>query len=233
MAFLFNQSVCCKVVRCLVKIFLSQPDLLLVSGQALGIIFRTELSRTVCTTRAMSKSGGGYSHFPRLLSCVSLLSSLSSVNSFHLIISLKICLTISLVSSSHALTSSARIPLLSWDLPLFEFVECGSQLFCRNLWNSCRLFGIVVVHDCVAVVVIIIHFMFRVVFLVVLVKSSVELTKDVGNSFRSDAFPSVVFLNFVMSTFFFADLIHGIFRTPLKSSRILWMSCCLFNLFFL
>ena len=43
-----------------------------------SIIFRTELSRTVCTTRAMSKSGGSYSHFPRLLSCVSLLSSLSS-----------------------------------------------------------------------------------------------------------------------------------------------------------
>ena len=56
----------------------SQPDLLLVSGQALGIIFHTLLTRTVCTTRAMSKSGGSYSHFPRLLSCVSLLSSLSS-----------------------------------------------------------------------------------------------------------------------------------------------------------
>ena len=35
-----------------------------------------------------------------------------------------------------------------------------------------------------------------------------------------------------MSTLFFADLIPGIFRTPLKSSRILWMSCCLFILFF-
>ena len=34
-----------------------------------------------------------------------------------------------------------------------------------------------------------------------------------------------------MSTLFFADLIPGIFRTPLKSSRILWMSCCLFILF--
>ena len=34
--------------------------------------------RTVCTTQAMSKSGGSYSHSPRLLSCVSLLSSLSS-----------------------------------------------------------------------------------------------------------------------------------------------------------
>ena len=35
-----------------------------------------------------------------------------------------------------------------------------------------------------------------------------------------------------MSTLFFADLIKRIFRTPLKSSRILWMSCCLFILFF-
>ena len=34
-------------------IFWSQPDLLLVSGQALGIIFRAELSRTVCTKRVM------------------------------------------------------------------------------------------------------------------------------------------------------------------------------------
>ena len=37
------------------------------------------------------------------------------------------------------------------------------------------------------------------------------------------------FLIFVMSTFFFADMIPGIFRTLL---RILWMSCCLFFLLF-
>ena len=43
----------------------------------------------------------------------------SDVNSFCFMISLKICLTISLVSSSHALMSSARIPLLSGDLPFF------------------------------------------------------------------------------------------------------------------
>ena len=35
----------------------------------------------------------------------------------------------------------------------------------------------------------------------------------------------------VMSTLFFADLIPGMFFTPLKSSSILWMSCCLFILF--
>ena len=53
MAFLFNQSVCCKVVCCLVRFSKASP-------------------RTVCTTRAMNKSGGSYSHFPRVLSCVSL-----------------------------------------------------------------------------------------------------------------------------------------------------------------
>ena len=48
--------------------------------------------------------------------------------------------------------------------------------------------------------------------LVVLVKSIVEFTKDVGNSFsRCDAFSFVV-LYFVMSTFFFADLIPGYFE---------------------
>ena len=56
-----------------------------------------------------------------------------------------------------------------------------------------RLFGIFVVHVCVAVVAVIIHFMFRVVFRVVLVKSFLEVTKDVGNSFsRCDAFAFVV-----------------------------------------
>ena len=40
------------------------------------------------------------------------------------------------------------------------------------------------------------------------------------------------FLIFVMRTLFFAVLILGIFRTPLNSSRILSMSCCLFILFF-
>ena len=39
------------------------------------------------------------------------------------------------------------------------------------------------------------------------------------------------FFIFVMSTLFFAVLILGIFRTPLNSSRILSMSCCLFILF--
>ena len=41
-----------------------------------------------------------------------------------------------------------------------------------------------------------------------------------------------LFFIFVMRTLFFAVLILGIFRTPLNSSRILSMSCCLFILFF-
>ena len=70
--------------------------------------------------------------------------------------------------------------------------------------------------------------MFEVISLVVLVKSFVEFPEDVGNSFsKCDAFSFVV-LYFVMNTLFFAVLIPVFFRTPLNSSRILWMSCCLF-----
>ena len=42
--------------------------------------------------------------------------------------------------------SSARIPLLSGDLSFFEFVDCSLQLFCRDLWDSCHLIGVVAVH---------------------------------------------------------------------------------------
>ena len=73
--------------------------------------------------------------------------------------------------------SSARIPLLSGDLPFFEFADCVLQLFCRNLWYSS----------------VITHFMFEVISLVVLLKSFVDFSKDVGNSFsRCDAFSFVV-----------------------------------------
>ena len=68
--------------------------------------------------------------------------------------------------------------------------------------------------------------MFGVIPLFVLVKSFVEFSKGIGNSFsRCDAFSFVALL-------FFAVLIPGTFRTPLNSSRILTMSCCLFILFF-
>ena len=60
----------------------------------------------------------------------------------------------------------------------------------------------------------------------------VEFSKDLGNSFsRCDAFPLSFFI-FVMRAFFFADLVSGMFLTPSKSSSILWMSCCRFNIFF-
>ena len=89
--------------------------------------------------------------------------------------------------------SSARIPLLSGDLPFFEFVDCGLQLFCRNLWDSCRLFGIVVVHVSAAVVFIFTWFLFWFIILFVFVEFFVEFTKDIGNSFpRCDAFPFLV-----------------------------------------
>ena len=42
--------------------------------------------------------------------------------------------------------SSARIPLLSGDLPFFEFVDCGSQLSCRDLWNSRHPIGVIPMH---------------------------------------------------------------------------------------
>ena len=50
-------------------------------------------------------------------------------------ISLKICLTISLT-----LMSSTLIPLLSGDLPFFEFVDCSSSFFCRDLWDVLLLY---------------------------------------------------------------------------------------------
>ena len=113
--------------------FWIQPDLQLVLGRVVDTIFRTETSRTLCTTQAMSWLGGSYLHFPRHLSCVTLFIftffQASSVNSFRLLISLKICLTISFVSSSQALMSSARIPSLSGDLPFMSILiaSCNSS----------------------------------------------------------------------------------------------------------
>ena len=113
-------------------------------------ILRTESSRTVCTTQAMSVSGGSYLHFPRHLSCVTLLFSLYSKLQarihFAFMISLKICLTISFLSSSQALMSSARIPLLSGDLPFFEFPDRILQFFTRDLWYSRHFFSVAKVH---------------------------------------------------------------------------------------
>ena len=67
--------------------------------------------------------------------------------------------------------------------------------------------------------------MFEVISLVVLVKSFVEFSEDVGNSFsRCDVFSFVVLYfcdeYFPLCCFDPQD----IFLTPLNSSRILWMS---------
>ena len=54
--------------------------------------------------------------------------------------SLEICLTVSFVSSSHVLMSSALIPLLSPAFPFPESVNGSLQCFCRELWNFFHLF---------------------------------------------------------------------------------------------
>ena len=97
--------------------------------------FCTVLSRTVCTTLAMSISGGSYLHFPHHspFLCNTFIFTFfhaSGVNSFCLKIWLKICLTISFVSSSQAVMSSARIPSLSGDLPFLSFLiaSCNSSV---------------------------------------------------------------------------------------------------------
>ena len=77
-AFLLNQSVRCKVVCCLVRFL--EANLIfcffLVKHWVKSSV--QNCREQVCTTQEMSNSGGSYSHFPRLLPCVSLLSSLSS-----------------------------------------------------------------------------------------------------------------------------------------------------------
>ena len=47
--------------------------------------------------------------------------------------------------------SSTLIPLLSADLPFFEFVDCSLQLFCQNLWNSHHLIRVSVAHKTLAI----------------------------------------------------------------------------------
>ena len=145
-------------------------------------------------------------------------------------ISLKICLTISLVSSSHALMSSARILLLSGDLPFFEFIDCSLQLFSRDLWDSRHLIGVVFVHISAAFISIFSDFLFIFVLLIVVVKFYLSNSRQtLAMPLRDVMISQLPFLIFVMSTFFFADLIRGMLLAPLKSSRILWISCCLFT----
>ena len=61
------------------KSFWIPPDIPLVFGRFLDIICCTVLSWTVYTTLAKSRSGGSFQRLPRLLICVSLSFSLSSM----------------------------------------------------------------------------------------------------------------------------------------------------------
>ena len=135
---------------------------------------------------------------------------------------MKIYLTISFVSSSHTLTSSALIPLLSADLPFFEFVDCSSQLFCRDLWDSRHLISVVVMHTDAALIFTLSGFWFRLFLFIVDVYFFVEFAQDIGNPFSDVMISPLSFFILVMSTLLFADLnlIPGMFLIPLKSSSI-------------
>ena len=51
----------------------------------------------------------------------------------------------------------------------FEFVDCSSQLFCRDLWDSRHFIGVVVLHIDAALIFILTDFLFRfLLFIVVL-----------------------------------------------------------------
>ena len=64
--------------------------------------------------------------------------------------------------------SSVLIPLLSADF-FFEFVDCSSQLFCRDLWNSRHLIGAVVMHIDATLIFILSDFLFRFFLFIVVV----------------------------------------------------------------
>ena len=88
--------------------------------------------------------------------------------------------------------SCARIPLLSGDLP-FEFVDWSSQLFCRDLWDSRHLIGVVVMHTDAALIVILTDFLFSFFLFIVVEKICVEFPKDIGNLIsRRDDFTFLV-----------------------------------------
>ena len=158
------------------KFFWSQPDLLLDFGQALGIIFHTRLSRTVCTSLVMSKSGGNCSHFPRL----------SLVYHFNLhflpFVRCEVVPLCDLVEDLSHQFSRLVVAIFDvfgsysfavWRFACFEFADCALWFFWRDFRYS----------------FVITHFMFWVVFFTVFVESFVEFSKGIGNSFsRGDAF---------------------------------------------
>ena len=77
--------------------------------------------------------------------------------------------------------SSALIPLLSGDLLFFEIVDCSSQLFCRDLWASRHLIGVVVMHIDAALIFFLTDFFFRLFLFIDVVYLIVEFPRDIGN----------------------------------------------------
>ena len=107
-------------------------------------------------------------------------------NLFCLSTSMKICLTISFVSSSHVLVSSALIPLLSPVLPFFfESVDGSLQFFSREFWNFVRLFHVGSLIDLLCCFQS--HFLSDSSSvsscLFIIIQFAVEFSKDIGNSF--------------------------------------------------
>ena len=167
------------------------PDLPLVFGRVVDIICCTVLSWTIRTTLATNR-----------LPCL-------RVNSFCFMTSLKICLTISLVSSSRALMSSALNSVAVWGFAFFwvcwlQFATLLSWSlgFSSSHWSCCYA------HRCC-------HHFHSLRFLVQILLGHcrhvifVEFSKDIGNPFsRRDDF-SFLILYLGDEHLFFADLIPG------------------------
>ena len=82
------------------------------------------------------------------------------MNSFLFIISLKICLNVSLVSLSHALMSSAMIPLLSGDLPLSLLIAVRNSTVVISVWDSHHHTGVTAVYVDAALIFVLTDFLF-------------------------------------------------------------------------
>ena len=54
-----------------------------------------------------------------------------------------------------------------WGFAFFEFVDCSSQLFCRDLWDFSHLIGVVVVHIGAALIFRSLRFVVQILLLVV------------------------------------------------------------------
>ena len=79
-----------------------------------------------------------------------------------------------------------------WGFAFFEFVDCSSQLFCRDLWDFRHLI-VVVVHIGAALIFIFSDFFFRVFLFIVVEYFFVEFSKDIGNPFpRRDGFTLLI-----------------------------------------